>query len=630
MNKISEKIFKISLLLLGIAVIFSCGINYTFAANSPTIYVSPQGNDSWNGLSSTYINGTNGPKASIQNALLYAGTLYIDNGVYTGSGNNNVTIYSNITIIGQSEKDTIINGSSNGTIFNITSGVNVTIINLTFTNGRSYSGGSAIFNGYESTLTVDNSAFLSNGRGIDNEGSSLIVNNSTFINNSNGGAIEDFDGTSLIINNSTFINNTSSCGGAINNGGSLSINNSTFTNNTSNNGEGGAIDNGGNMIVTNSTFTCNSALDSGAINNGYENLTVDYCTFINNTASLDGGAIYNMGNMIIHFSRIIGNTAYNGNAIYNHNFSMLLDVSLNWWGSNAGPSVADLYGATAPSWLVLKVIASPTIIPNDSNSTVTANLLYTNLGALAGGYLPDGIVTSFTTTLGNINPSSIKNGIAQSTLYSGSTAGNATITVKLDNQTINTVVIINDTIPPTVKINLNGGLYNVNKIVTLTMSEPGTIYYTLNESTPTIVSTKYTGSITINKTTTLKYIAIDLAGNKSPVYSQTYTIDKIPPKISTTSPTNNAQSISLTSSITIKFSENITSGTNYSKIYVKNLNTGKIVPITKTISGNSLTIKQSIKRISYDTYEVVIPSAAIKDQAGNNLAATYTFKFRTV
>ncbi len=39
--------------------------------------------------------------------------------------------------------------------------------------------------------------------------------------------------------------------------------------------------------------------------------------------------------------------------------------------------------------------------------------------------------------------------------------------------------------------------------------------------------------------------------------------------------------IDVTSSITIKFNQSIVPGTNYSKIYVKNLTTGKIVTIIK-------------------------------------------------
>ena len=102
-----------------------------------------------------------------------------------------------------------------------------------------------------------------------------------------------------------------------------------------------------------------------------------------------------------------------------------------------------------------------------------------------------------------------------------------------------------------------------------------------------------------------------------------------PPLVSSTTPANNAAGTSLTTPITIKFNENITAGVNYSKIYVKNLNTSNIVPITYTISLNTLTIKQTLNRLYNDNYQVYIPSGAVKDKYGNNLATAYTFKFST-
>ena len=203
-------------------------------------------------------------------------------------------------------------------------------------------------------------------------------------------------------------------------------------------------------------------------------------------------------------------------------------------------------------------------------------------------------------------------------------AGDSTYMASSNTNNLNVVV------PPTASANPTGGLYNTNKVVSLSMSAPGTIYYTINGTNPTTTSTKYSGPITISSTTTLKFLAVDTIGNKSPIYTQIYTIDKVAPKVSSTSPTNNAIGVSLTSPITIKFSENIVAGANYSKIYIKNMTTGLIVNITKSISGNTLTIQMTKSRLHGNTYQVYIPAGAIKDKAGNNLATTYTFKFKTV
>ncbi|WHH57905.1 carboxypeptidase regulatory-like domain-containing protein [Petroclostridium sp. X23] len=85
-----------------------------------------------------------------------------------------------------------------------------------------------------------------------------------------------------------------------------------------------------------------------------------------------------------------------------------------------------------------------------------------------------------------------------------------------------------DTESPEVTAQPAGATYNSAQQVTLTISEPGSIYYTLDGSEPTTTSTLYTGSITISDTTTLKFIGIDTAGNQSDVYTETYTIQIAP------------------------------------------------------------------------------------------------------
>jgi outer membrane protein assembly factor BamB len=183
---------------------------------------------------------------------------------------------------------------------------------------------------------------------------------------------------------------------------------------------------------------------------------------------------------------------------------------------------------------------------------------------------------------------------------------------------------------PTASATLPGGFYNISKSVSLNMSKLGTIYYTLNNTSPTTSSMVYNNKpFTFSTTTILKYLAVDLAGNKSPIYTQIYTIDKIAPKISTTTPKYGATGISKTTTLAIKFSENIKSSTYYNSITIKNLTTGKTVSITNSISGTTLNIKTKTTRTANTWYQVTIPKAAIKDYVGNNLYATYTFKFKT-
>jgi FOG: PKD repeat len=186
-----------------------------------------------------------------------------------------------------------------------------------------------------------------------------------------------------------------------------------------------------------------------------------------------------------------------------------------------------------------------------------------------------------------------------------------------------------DKIAPTASASVNAGTYNVSKTVTLKMSENGAIYYTTNGSTPTSSSKKYAGAITISSTTTLKFLAIDNAGNPSSVYSVQYVIDKAAPKVSAICPTSSATGVLRTKTVSIRLSENVLKGVNWSNVYIKNLKTGQKCKATIWISGNHIYISTNSKKAASTWYQVYIPASAIKDSAGNNLAAAYTFKFKT-
>ncbi|WP_158633898.1 chitobiase/beta-hexosaminidase C-terminal domain-containing protein [Radiobacillus deserti] len=91
-------------------------------------------------------------------------------------------------------------------------------------------------------------------------------------------------------------------------------------------------------------------------------------------------------------------------------------------------------------------------------------------------------------------------------------------------------IYIIDKIPPgKPNVSLVGGLYNTNLTLNLSGEITGTIYFTLDGTTPTIASTKYEHPITISDTKTLKAITVDSAGNVSEVLEEVYTIDKVAP-----------------------------------------------------------------------------------------------------
>jgi len=107
-------------------------------------------------------------------------------------------------------------------------------------------------------------------------------------------------------------------------------------------------------------------------------------------------------------------------------------------------------------------------------------------------------------------------------------------------------------------------------------------------------------------------------------------IDLTSPIIISTSPKNSATTASITSPVTITFSENIQEGANFADIYLKNMKTNEKVALNSlTINGATLTIKPSLKLISNTNYKLYIPIGAIKDLNGNLFMSNYTLSFKT-
>ncbi len=724
------KHFIFSILFIVIFILFSFSLNTVEAANASTIYVSSHGNDGWNGQSATYnITSKSGPKLTISGAIGVVaanGIIHVSSGIYRAYG---LKINKNIEIIGESQKDTIINGTNSGTIFNV-AGVKLSIINLTLTNGRTTLWGGAVNNlGTLSIVnsSIENSAAGYGGGGIANDGS-LNMMNTIIYNNSaatDGGAIWN-DG-SMNVSNCTIEDNkaTNGCGGAIYNEYASTITSSTFAKNTANDGgsiynnangasansnikyttfllnsasDGGAVyndgdygtltlystnnifeennaSNGGATVndgdygsaieyMSNTIFTLNSASDGGALFNtadcGIAENTIINCTVDNNSAN-DGGAIYNTDHGIstiknsfinfnsaqlyggaicnynatsnINYNIMTTNTATNGGEVYNNIGTV--NATYDWWGSCADPSLNISGNVNITPWLTSPLFVENINPPNGSEINITnkiINIILSESIEIGNSNIEfetsNGTTLSFTKSINNNVLSLIPTSLLNNGLTYDIIINNGSLIDLEDNSILsyNSSFKV-DTIAPTANSNTPGGSYDSQRNVVLNMSKPGTIYFTVDGTTPTTASTVYTTPIIISKTSKLKFLAVDLAGNKSPIYAIDY---NIAPKISLTTPKNNAVGFSLTSPITIKFTENIIASANYPDVTVKNLNTGKTVSIIKLISGNTLILKPQNNRIANDTYEVYIPPSSFKDYAGNNLSTGYNFKFKTI
>jgi hypothetical protein len=122
-----------------------------------------------------------------------------------------------------------------------------------------------------------------------------------------------------------------------------------------------------------------------------------------------------------------------------------------------------------------------------------------------------------------------------STKYTGAIAVDSTETIEAiavaANSTHSAVAAAAYTInavTATPVFGLSAGTYTTAQAVTIAdATADATIYYTINGTTPTTASTKYTGAISVTATETLKAIAVAANSTNSAVAAATYTINAV-------------------------------------------------------------------------------------------------------
>jgi len=85
-------------------------------------------------------------------------------------------------------------------------------------------------------------------------------------------------------------------------------------------------------------------------------------------------------------------------------------------------------------------------------------------------------------------------------------------------------IVLDTTAPLLTAGPIPGDYSSVPVEVTLTSNEPSTIYYTLDGSAPTTASSRYSAPIQVSATTTIKYFAVDTAGNSAAVQTGVWTV----------------------------------------------------------------------------------------------------------
>ena len=148
----------------------------------------------------------------------------------------------------------------------------------------------------------------------------------------------------------------------------------------------------------------------------------------------------------VHFNRFF----LNENGLANAG-SGAVDATDNWWGCNAGPGDPDCDTVSGPvtfdPWLVLSITADPASVQTGGTSNITGDVYHDSVATDTSGvgFIPDGIGVVFQADLGTVSAPAIKNtngGKATTTFHAAASPGTAHVSATLDNQTVETDVVI--------------------------------------------------------------------------------------------------------------------------------------------------------------------------------------------
>lgn len=169
----------------------------------------------------------------------------------------------------------------------------------------------------------------------------------------------------------------------------------------------------------------------------------------------------------------------------------------------SNPPTAISLPSTSKTKVGESVTLSPTLTPSDAYATIKWKSSNENVATVSGGKV------------------------------TGKNVGKTTITATTDNNLSAECVVTVEKGSVTITADTESGLYASGKTITLKASKSDAdIYYTLNGTTPTTSSTRYTGQITLTKSATLKAIATGSNYETSSVLTKQYQITSLTVKTS--------------------------------------------------------------------------------------------------
>jgi|GEM_PF-921742 len=506
------------------------------AVSGDTVLVSP----------GTYVENINfkGKNITVGSLFLTTGiSSYIDSTIIDGNANGNpvVQFHSGETRDAILTGFTIQNGYTTanewGAGIDIRgSGTQPTLRNLVIKNNNAQSGrGGGISLYYAGTPLVEKVKILNNicsdlGGGIYAFQSSLDLNEAVIAGNSahSGSAINWNSALTLTIKNSLIYSNPSNIHGAIIfKGNTHNLYNTTIANNDGGVCKIGVVAGAGNTYLTNTIVSGHSGyniditsgmvfVDHSLIQGGAESIHTLYA------ASLK----WNTGNLTA--DPLFVDPA-------NGDYHLSADSPCIDKGTEVDAPATDLDGTIRPrgagfdmgayeAYLPVQLVAwspgttsqtTPTLDWNDVAGAVQYLLQYSRVSNFLEKVEVPGLTSSAYTIA-----SALTDGDLFWRVAAFDADGKSGWWSRAEKITIVTE-------KPVTTANPVGGTFATAQSVTLTANKNATIYYTTDGSDPKTSATKiqYAGSpISINTTTTLKYYAIDTAGNESKVKWQRYII----------------------------------------------------------------------------------------------------------
>jgi hypothetical protein len=250
--------------------------------------------------------------AGVQQISGITQTVYIDKDLTLRGG------YTNTNWLTQPDPElypTMLTANQLGRVIVITGTANVTLENLTITEGQAEAG-AGIWVDIGTTLTLSQSQIISN---------TVIGDNSA---NVGGGLLNR--GTTTIENSTFSHNNGGGKGGGLwsGDGGTVSLVDSLIVDNMARvHGGGAAITSGG--LLTNTKVMSNTSQSGGGLYNGAW-LTVTNSSILSNTAYSDGGGLYHDSAteaLTVFNSLISGNQSNTGGGVYKFDIGPLTIIS---------------------------------------------------------------------------------------------------------------------------------------------------------------------------------------------------------------------------------------------------------------------------------------------------------------